>query len=482
MDEPLLFELSRPGRTGFSLPEPDVPLADLPQEMLRETLDLPEVSEPEVVGHFTRLSQLNFSIDTHFYPLGSCTMKYNPKVNEELARLPGFARIHPLQDEATVQGALRLIYELERLLAEVSGMDAATLQPAAGAQGELTGLLLIRGLHHSRGEEGRDLVLVPDSAHGTNPATATMCGYKVVTVPSDTRGNLDVEVLRSHASERLAALMITNPNTLGLFEEHIVEIAEIVHGAGGLIYCDGANMNALLGIAKPGQMGMDVLHLNLHKTFSTPHGGGGPGAGATLVKQSLEPFLPSPVLRRDSDGFLSWNHDRPQSIGKVTAFYGNFAVLVRAYTYLRMLGESGLREVSEGAVIAANYLLSQLRDVFPPAYDRTCMHECVLTGSVQAASGVRALDIAKRLIDYGFHPPTIYFPLIVEEALMVEPTETESLETLDRFVAAMREIAAEAGSDPETVRTAPHSAPVRRLDEVRAARQPNLVWPTEGLG
>ncbi|MFQ5944875.1 MAG: aminomethyl-transferring glycine dehydrogenase subunit GcvPB [Anaerolineae bacterium] len=476
MDEPLLFELSRPGRTGFSLPEPDVPLSDLPQEMLREALDLPEVSEPEVVAHFTRLSQLNFSIDTHFYPLGSCTMKYNPKVNEETARFPGFARIHPLQDGATVQGALRLIYELERLLAEVSGMDAATLQPVAGAQGELTGLLMIRGFHLSRNDAGRDLVLVPDSAHGTNPATASMCGYRVVTVPSDARGNLDVGVLRSHASQRLAALMITNPNTLGLFEEHILEVAEIVHRAGGLIYCDGANMNALLGVAKPGQMGMDVLHLNLHKTFSTPHGGGGPGAGVTLVKQALEPFLPSPILSRDSEGQLSWDFDRPQSIGKVTAFYGNFAVLVRAFTYLRMLGETGLREVSEGAVIAANYLLSQLRDVFPPAYDRTCLHECILTGAAQAASGVRTLDIAKRLIDHGLHPPTIYFPLIVEEALMVEPTETESLETLDRFVAALREIAAEAASDPETVRTAPHSAPVRRLDEARAARRPNLVW------
>jgi glycine dehydrogenase subunit 2 len=483
MTAPLLFELSSPGRVGCRLPELDVPEAVLPDSLLRDQLPLPELTEREVAQHFILLSQLNYSVDTGFYPLGSCTMKYNPKMHEEVARYRGFAQIHPWQDESTVQGALRLMYELQELLAEITGLPAVSLQPVAGAHGEVTGMLIIRAYHLERGDEGRRVVLVPDSAHGTNPATAAMCGYEVVTVPSDERGNIDVRELDRLADETVAALMLTNPNTLGLFEEHILEVAEIVHGIGGLIYCDGANMNALLGIAKPGDLGTDVLHLNLHKTFSTPHGGGGPGGGGTAVTEDLSPFLPVPVVasRRadsaDGEGAQYYlDYDRPLSIGPVSGFYGNFGVMVKAYAYLRSLGQEGLREASENAVLNANYLLHGLKGYYDLPYDRPCLHECVFSGKAQAKLGVHTIDIAKRLIDLGFHPPTVYFPLIVEEALMIEPTETESLETLDSFVEAMRQIAGEAKTDPEQVCGAPRTTPVSRLDEVTAARKPDLKW------
>lgn len=482
MVEPLLFELSSPGRIGFSLPSLDVPESELPRSLVRDDLSLPELSEREVVQHFTRLSQLNFGVDTAFYPLGSCTMKYNPKLNEDVARYPGFAQLHPRQDQSTVQGALQLIYELQEYLAEITGLPAVSLQPMAGAHGELTGMLVIRAYHLNRGDEERHIVLVPDSAHGTNPATATMCGYEVTTVRSDHRGNIDVQELKRLLDRRVAGLMLTNPNTLGLFEEHILEVAEIVHRAGGLIYCDGANMNALLGIARPGELGADVLHLNLHKTFSTPHGGGGPGGGGTAVTEELRAFLPVPVVARTtgggSDGEVEYylDYDRPLSIGPVSSFYGNFGVMVKAYAYLRSLGAQGLREVSENAVLNANYLRQQLRDYFELPYDRPCMHECVFSGKAQARLGVHTLDMAKRLIDLGFHPPTVYFPLIVDEALMIEPTETESLGTLDGFVVAMRQIAKEAEEAPELVWNSPQTTPVGRLDETGAARKPNLRW------
>jgi len=483
MTVPLLFELSSPGRVGCRLPELDVPEAMLPESLLRDQLPLPELTEREVVQHFTLLSQLNYSVDTGFYPLGSCTMKYNPKMHEEVARYRGFAQIHPWQDESTVQGALRLMYELQEQLAEITGLPAISLQPVAGAHGELTGMLIIRAFHLERGEEGRNVVLVPDSAHGTNPATAAMCGYEVVTVPSDERGNIDVQELDRVADETVAGLMLTNPNTLGLFDEHILEVADILHRVGGLIYCDGANMNALLGIAKPGDLGTDVLHLNLHKTFSTPHGGGGPGGGGTAVTEDLRPFLPVPMVasRRtigtegeSAEYYL--DYERPLSIGPVSGFYGNFGVMVKAYAYLRSLGQDGLREVSENAVLNANYLLHGLKGYYDLPYDRPCLHECVFSGKAQAKLGVHTIDIAKRLIDLGFHPPTVYFPLIVDEALMIEPTETESLETLDSFVAAMRQIAEEAKTEPEQVRGAPRTTPVGRLDEVAAARKPDLKW------
>lgn len=483
MTVPLLFELSSPGRVGCRLPELDVPETDLPEHLLRDDLPLPALTEREVAQHFTLLSQLNFSVDTGFYPLGSCTMKYNPKMHEEVARYVGFSQIHPRQDESTVQGALQLMYELQEYLAEITGLTGVSLQPVAGAHGELTGMLIIRAYHVERGDVSRNVVLVPDSAHGTNPASAAMCGYKVVTVRSDDRGNIDVEELDRVADESVAGLMLTNPNTLGLFEEHILEVADIVHRAGGLIYCDGANMNALLGIARPGELGTDVLHLNLHKTFSTPHGGGGPGGGGTAVTEELMPFLPVPTVARrqpadtnseDAEYYL--DYQRPLSIGPVSGFYGNFGVMVKAYAYLRSLGEAGLREVSENAVLNANYVLHGLRDHFDLPYDRPCLHECVFSGKIQAKLGVHTLDIAKRLMDLGFHPPTVYFPLIVDEALMIEPTETESLETLESFVDAMRQISEEAETEPEKVRAAPRTTPVGRLDEVAAARKPNLKW------
>jgi glycine dehydrogenase subunit 2 len=497
--EPLLYELSKAGRTATTLPALDVPEAALPPaSMLREDVDLPEVDELTLMRHYVRLSQLNWAIDIGYYPLGSCTMKYNPKVNEAAARLPGFAQTHPYQDPHTVQGNLVLMYELQEMLCEIAGFAGVTLQPAAGAHGELTGVLMMRAYHLDRGEPQRTKLIVPDSAHGTNPATSTMSGLQMIEVPSDERGNVDLEALRSVCDETVCGLMLTNPNTLGLFEEQLDEVIDLIHSCGGLVYGDGANFNALLGIAKPGELGFDVMHYNLHKTFSTPHGGGGPGTGAVGVAEALVPFLPGPLVelcRCSEEGCdcgcgkgedeeegeaVCFHLVMPEkSIGRVKAFYGNFGVLVRAYTYIRMLGAAGLREVSEMAVLNANYLKSQVEDVFPVSHERTHMHEFVAKGIIPEAPDVHALDIAKRLIDYGFHPPTNYFPLIVPEALMIEPTETESKETLDAFAQALRSIRDEALTDPEILHEAPHSAPVRRLDELQAARQPILRWQRE---
>lgn len=475
-NEPHLYELASAGKQGANLPDLEVPEAALPGELLRQDgmADFPELSEPEVIRHYTRISQRNFCIDTGMYPLGSCTMKYNPKVHEEAARLAGFAAVHPLQPAATAQGALQLMYELQEYLAEISGFAAVSLQPAAGAQGELTGILVFRAYHEDRGDHDRTEVLVPDAAHGTNPATAAMAGFKVIEVKSDPRGNVDIDDLRSKLSPRTAGMMLTNPNTLGLFEEHIVEVARLVHAAGGLMYGDGANFNAILGIAKPGELGFDFMHYNLHKTFTTPHGGGGPGSGAVGCSAALAPFLPGPRVRQHGDGYGLFAPEK--SIGRMKAFHGNFGMLVRAWTYIRTLGAAGLRDVSETAVLNANYVRVKLDEIYPPAVDRICMHEVVLKGQLAGAKGVRTLDIAKRLIDYGFHPPTVYFPLIVPEALMIEPTETETKRNLDLFIAAMRAIANEAVETPEVLHEAPTKAPVRRLDEVRAARQPVLKY------
>ena len=474
----LIFERSVPGRIAYSLPECDVPETPLeewvPAGLLREHPPaLPEVHEVDVVRHYTELSRRNFGVDNGFYPLGSCTMKYNPKINEEAAQLPGFARIHPYQPESSVQGALELMHTLQRDLAAITGMDEVTLQPAAGAHGEFTGLMLIRAYHESRGER-RTKVIVPDSSHGTNPASAAAAGFETVTIPSNDRGLVDLDALRAAAGPDTAALMLTNPNTLGLFEEEILEIAAIVHEAGGQLYYDGANSNAILGIARPGDMGFDVVHLNLHKTFSTPHGGGGPGAGPVGVMSHLAPFLPVPVAAKREDGSFFLDYDRPQSIGRVKQFYGNFGILVRAYAYIRSLGPDGLRRVSELAVLNANYLLRRLAPAFDAPYDRICKHEFVLSGKKLKAHGVRTLDVAKRLLDFGYHPPTIYFPLNVEECLMIEPTETESKETLDAFADTLLQIVEEAKHDPELVRNAPYTTPVRRLDEAGAARRPVL--------
>ncbi|HEY8447715.1 MAG TPA: aminomethyl-transferring glycine dehydrogenase subunit GcvPB [Thermomicrobiales bacterium] len=476
--EPLIFELSKPGRRGIRFPEPDVPETELPAELQRDRLDWPEVSEIDVIRHYTRLSQKNHAIDINFYPLGSCTMKYNPKINEAVVRDPRFANLHPLQDPATAQGVLQLMYELQEMLAEISGFSAVTLQPAAGAHGELTGVLIARAYHAERGDTARRKILVPDSAHGTNPATAAMAGFEVVTLPSDERGNVDLAALRQLVGPDTAALMITNPNTLGLWDEHIQEVVQIVHEAGGLVYNDGANFNAILGIARPGDLGIDIMHFNLHKTFSTPHGGGGPGSGPVGVRAGLEAYLPSPHLRKvETDGETRYEWYEPErSIGRIHSFYGNVGMHIRAYTYIRMHGAAGLRQVSEDAVLAANYLLANLRDRFEVAYDRTCMHEFVLSATRQKRNGVRALDIAKRLLDFGVHPPTVYFPLIVSEALMIEPTETESKESLDNFIAAMRQIADEAENSPEVVTSAPHNTEYKRLDEVSANRNLNLRW------
>jgi glycine dehydrogenase subunit 2 len=475
MSEPLLSELSVPGRRGHQLPEFRGSLDDLPAALLRQDLPLPELSELDVVRHFTHLSSLNYSIDTGFYPLGSCTMKYNPKVNEEVARWPGFSAIHPYQGESSVQGALAVMYELARLLAAITGFQAVTLQPAAGAQGELVGMLMIRAALESRGEGHRRKVLVPDSAHGTNPASAAMSGYSTVAIPSDARGNVDLASLKRLADGDTVGLMLTNPNTLGLFDEQVLEITDTIHRAGGLVYGDGANLNAILGAVKPAEVGFDLLHINVHKTFSTPHGGGGPGAGPVAVTAELEPFLPTPVVARRGDRYVL-DERRPASIGKIRAFYGHFGVFARALTYLLMHGGPGLREISRAAVLNANYLRTLLEDVYTLAYDRICMHEFVLTGKPQKALGVPTLEIAKRLIDFNVHPPTIYFPLIVDEAIMIEPTETESKETLEAFAAAMRQIAQEVNDNPAIVHDAPHDRVVGRLDEVKAARQPVLRW------
>lgn len=473
MTEPLLFEISSPGRMGVTLPECDVPEAELPKELLRDDLPLPEVSEVDLVRHYVRLSQLNWGVDVGFYPLGSCTMKYNPKVNEEAAKLPGFSRIHPYQDEETVQGALQLMYELQEFLKEIGGFAGVSLQPAAGAHGEFAGILMMHAYHEERGDTKRTKVLIPDSAHGTNPATSAMSGYQVVEIKSDERGNVDLDELKAHCDETVVGLMLTNPNTLGLFEEHILEVTEAVHDCGGLVFGDGANMNSLLGIAKPGELGFDVMMFNLHKTFSTPHGGGGPGAGPVGASERLVKYLPGPIVVKEGDKYRLQMPEK--SIGRVKSFYGNFAVCVKAYTYIRMLGAEGLRRVSEDAVLAANYLLTKLKGVYPLPYDRLCKHECVFSGR-GVAEGIHTMDIVKRLMDYGFHPPTVYFPLIVPEAIMIEPTETESREMLDAFVEAMIKIAQEAKEKPELLHEAPHTTPVRRLDEVRAARKPVLRW------
>jgi glycine dehydrogenase subunit 2 len=458
-EEPLLFERSRPGREGYSLP----------------ALDVPEV---EVVRHFTRLSTWNAAVDLGLYPLGSCTMKYNPKVNERAARLAGFASAHPLQAPALLQGFLQLAHQLEKQLAEISGMDRVTLQPAAGAQGELAGIMMIRAYFQHRGEK-RTKILVPDSAHGTNPASAALNAYEVVAVPSGSDGILHPEAVAAAMAPDVAALMVTNPNTLGLFEEHIAPIAEIVHSQGGLVYNDGANLNALLGIARPGDLGTDVMHFNLHKTFSTPHGGGGPGAGPVGVKNILAPYLPVPAIyeRRENDRVTyDLDYEFPHSIGRLHGNFGNVGMLVRAYAYVRSLGPEGLRRCAEMAVLNANYLLARLRDTYHVPYDRTVMHECVLSDHNLSETGVTTMDVAKRLIDYGYHPPTIYFPLIVHGALMIEPTESESLEGLDRFVETLLAVAREAHDDPDRVRTAPHHTRRSRLDETQAARKPILRW------
>lgn len=475
MPEPTIYEISSEGRQGVRFPESDVPRAELPTEFVRKNLNLPEVSELEAVRHFTHLSQLNYSIDSGFYPLGSCTMKYNPKVNEEAARLPGFAFIHPLQPVETVQGSMLLMYQLQEMLKEISGFDAISLQPAAGAHGELTGVLIIRAYHNSRGETQRTRIIVPDSAHGTNPATSAMSGFEVVNVKTDANGNIDLQELRPLCDHRLAGLMVTNPNTLGLFEQNIIDVVDMVHDAGGLVYGDGANLNALLGIARPGDLGIDVMHFNLHKTFSTPHGGGGPGSGPVGVVDRLAEFLPGPVVKIIEEG----NDDLPplygfympeQTIGRIKSFYGHFGMMVRAYTYIAMNGSEGLRSIAEHAVLNANYLLAKIKDAYHLPYPRICMHEFVVEGQWKDAPEVHALDISKRLMDYNFHPPTNYFPLIVHEALMIEPTETESKQTLDAFAEAMNKIAAEAHTDPMLLKGAPHHTPVGRLDEVKAAR------------
>jgi glycine dehydrogenase subunit 2 len=475
MPEPLIYELSAPGRPGVPLPQADVPLAGLPAGLVRDELALPELSELDVVRHFVRLSQLNHGIDIGFYPLGSCTMKYNPKVNEDAARLAGFALTHPYQPEDSVQGNLLLMYQVQEWLKEIGGFARVSLQPAAGAHGELTGILMIAAYHRSRGEVGRTKILIPNSAHGTNPATTSMAGLRVVELASDDRGNVDLQALREECDETVAGLMLTNPNTLGLFEEHVEEVIELVHGCGGLMYGDGANMNALLGIVRPGDLGFDVLHYNLHKTFSTPHGGGGPGSGPVGASERLAEFLPGPVIEMvevgDEDTPPLYGFVMPRkSIGRVKAFHGHYGMHVRAYTYLRMQGRSGLRAVSDHAVLNANYLRVKLRDTYPVPHDRICMHEFVAEGRLEGAPGVRALDISKRIMDYGMHPPTNYFPLIVHEALMIEPTETESKQTLDAFAEAMARIKKEAEEDPAVLHEAPHQAPVARLDEVKAAR------------
>ncbi len=471
--EPLLFELSRENRSGVSLPPPQNRGAQPPAALLRtRPARLPELSELEVIRHFTRLSQWNFSIDTNFYPLGSCTMKYNPRINEETVRYTGFAHVHPYQPQETVQGCLQLIYELERSLAEIAGMDAVTLQPAAGAHGELTGILMIRGYLQSRGNP-RKKILIPDSAHGTNPASSAMGDYKVVQIRTNREGRLPASVVAQVMDEEVAALMLTNPNTLGLFETEIREIAEIVHSKGGIVYGDGANMNALMGRARPGDMGIDLLQYNLHKTFTTPHGGGGPGSGPVAVKKFLEPFLPIPRIGvRGSEYFLDFN--RPQSIGRVRAFYGHFGMMVRAYTYIREMGPEGLKQATELAVLNANYIRSRLIPYFHLPFDHGTMHEVVFSDKKQKESGVTTMDIAKRLMDFGFAPPTIYFPLVVFGAMMIEPTETESKETIDRFCDAMIAIAKEAQENPELLKKAPHNTKLRRLDEAKAARELKL--------
>jgi glycine dehydrogenase subunit 2 len=476
-DELLIFEEGGKGRKGYSLPQWDIEEVEaknlIPSHLLREELQgFPELSEVEVVRHFTRLSQWNYGVDSGLYPLGSCTMKYNPKVNEEMARM--FTHIHPYCPQDLAHGNLKLMHELEGFLTEVTGMDFVSLQPAAGAHGELTGMLMIKACLQNRGEK-RTTVLVPDTAHGTNPSSLTMASFQLVGIRSNEKGVIGPEQVAQQMDEDVAAIMVTNPNTLGLFEEHLREISEIVHGKGGFVYCDGANLNALMGIIKLGNLGVDLVHINLHKTFSTPHGGGGPGAGPIAIKKELEPFLPIPVIEKDGETYRL-NEDRPLSIGKVRSFYGNFAVLIRAYAYILSMGAEGLRTATEMAVLNANYLMKSLKGYYDLPYDRPCMHECVFTDKFQERCHVSTLDIAKRLIDYGFHPPTIYFPLVVKGALMIEPTESESKEDLDRFIRTMITIAEEANENPHLLREAPQRVKTRRLDEVLAARKPKLRW------
>jgi glycine dehydrogenase subunit 2 len=475
----LVFEKSRPGRRASTLPRYDLPPGDVPDELRRERPPrLPELAEPEVVRHFSELATRTFGIDTGFYPLGSCTMKHNPRVNERVVALPGFRDLHPLQDEDGAQGALELEWRLQEILGEVTGLDAVSLQPAAGSQGEVTGLMLMRAYFSDRGEGDRAEIVVPDTAHGTNPASVTMAGYTLVDVRTDPRGNIDLDDLRGKVGRRTAGLMLTNPSTLGLFDENIEEIQRIFHGAGALMYYDGANLNAVCGISRPGDMGFDIVHINLHKTFSQPHGGGGPGGGPIAVRKTLEPFLPVPAVVRDGERYRL-DYDRPKSIGKVRGFTGPFGVFVRSYAFIRAYGPA-LREMSEVAVLNANYVLARLKEAYELPFDRLCMHEFVLSArNLKRQHGITALDVAKRLMDYGFHPPTIYFPLIVPEALMVEPTETETKETLDAFCEAMLAIASEAAEEPELLREAPHDRPVGRLDEVQAVKRPILKYGFE---
>jgi glycine dehydrogenase subunit 2 len=472
----LIFESGSPGRSGFYWPADDgAAQGKIPSALLRDEIaGFPELGELETLRHFTRLSQRNFAIESQFYPLGSCTMKYNPKINELVARFPGFAEIHPLAPAGLLQGALELLYELERMLVEISGMEHVSLQPSAGAQGELTGLMLIRAYLTEQGGPRRKII-VPDTAHGTNPASSTLCGYDVIQIASNAQGVIDVAAVEKAMDAEVAALMVTNPNTLGLFEKNLEAISQVVHAKGGLVYLDGANLNALMGVAKPGHMGVDVLHMNLHKTFSTPHGGGGPGAGPVAVKERLRDYLPVPQIVKQGSRF-ELLEECPKSVGRVRSFFGNFGVLVRAYTYMISLGGDGLEEASRMALLNANYIRKRLEKSYQIAYDEPCMHECIFTDKMQHKFGVSTLDIAKRLLDYGYHPPTIYFPLVVSGALMIEPTETETPETLDGFVEAMLAIAREAKEEPDLVKSAPHSTPVSRLDEARAARKPVLRW------
>jgi len=471
----LLPDISQPGKIGCSLPALDVPPAELPpRELLRQELELPEISEVELIRYFTALSKLNYGVDTGFYPLGSCTMKYNPKWHEDIARLAGFASIHPLQPEESVQGALQLMFELQEYLAEITGMDATSLVPVAGAHGEFTGLLLAKAYHQHRGDIARKKILLTDSSHGTNPASAIMCGFEIGVVASDSEGNVDMKNLESMMNDQVAALTLTMPTTLGLFDPQILEISRLVHERGGLLGADGANLNAFLGRLKFGELGYDYVQLNLHKTFSTPHGGGGPGSGPVCVKENLSDFLPSPLVARSNGVYRLMSPAK--SMGRVANFHGNFGVMCKGYAYIRSLGAAGLKEVSEDAVLNANYLKEKLKPYYHLPYDRACMHEVVFSGRRQKAKGVHTVDIAKRLLDYGLHPPTVYFPLIVDEALMVEPTETESKQTLDAFIEAMKEIARDAEDNPEVLHSAPHNTPVKRLDDVRAARNPELRW------
>ncbi len=479
LEEPVIFEKSSPGRTGVEPASFDVPEADIEgiisRQMLRGSIEgFPDVSEMDIVRHYTRLSQWNFGVDSGFYPLGSCTMKYNPKVNEEAARLPGFAMLHPYEPEELTQGALQLMYELENYLAEISGMDAVTLQPSAGAHGELCGLLAISAYFKDKGRP-RTKVIIPDTAHGTNPASSHLAGFKVVPVKSEGKGVLSLDAIKGVMDKDVAALMLTNPNTIGLFERNIKEIADFVHKKGGFVYCDGANLNALMGIIKLGELGVDVIQFNLHKTFSTPHGGGGPGSGPVGVKKALAPYLPVPRIKKTRSKY-SLDYNRPKSIGRMKAFYGNFSIMVRAYSYIRRMGAEGLKRASETAILNANYIKENLKGTYHLPYDEPCMHECVFSDKYQLGSGISTMDIAKRLIDYGFHPPTVYFPLVVHGAIMIEPTETETLETLDKFIDAMKAIAEEAKSTPQALKDAPVNTKVQRVDETKAAREPILRW------